>query len=52
MLQAYQAIKMVDSGGLAPTAKSSRVRLSQGQITVLDGPFTEAKEIVGGYAQL
>ena len=27
------------------------MRLSGGQITVVDGPFTEAKEIIGGYAQ-
>jgi hypothetical protein len=29
---------------------STRVRLSQGQVTAIDGPFTEAKEVVGGYA--
>jgi hypothetical protein len=40
------------SGGLAPTAQSNRVRLSNGQIKVIDGPFTEAKEVVGGYAEL
>lgn len=40
------------SGGLAPTAQSTRVRLSNGQIKVIDGPFTEAKEVVGGYAEL
>jgi hypothetical protein len=42
---------MLDTGGLAPSAKSARVRLSGGQINVFDGPFTEAKEIIGGYAQ-
>ena len=42
--------KLVASGGLAPTAMSSRVRLSAGRLAVLDGPFTEAKEVVGGYA--
>ena len=50
-----EAIKngaMVISGGLAPTAISTRVRLSQGQVTPIDGPFTEAKEIVGGFAIL
>jgi hypothetical protein len=41
---------MTDSGGLSPTAKSSRVRLAGGKISVIDGPFTEAKEVVGGYA--
>jgi hypothetical protein len=42
--------KLVVSGGLAPTAMSSRVRLSSGKLAVLDGPFTEMKEVVGGYA--
>jgi len=41
---------MLDSGGLAPTAQGIRVRLSQGQVAVTDGPFTEAKEVIGGYA--
>ncbi len=49
--EAAKANTMVDSGGLAPTAMSQRVRLSRGNLTVLDGPFTEAKEVVGGYAQ-
>jgi hypothetical protein len=43
--------RMLDSGGLAPTAQSTRVRLSKGQINVIDGPFTEAKEVIGGYAK-
>jgi hypothetical protein len=42
---------MLGSGGLAPTALGARVRLSGGKIDVIDGPFTEAKEVVGGYAQ-
>jgi hypothetical protein len=42
---------MLGGGGLGPTAMGARVRLSGGQISVIDGPFTEAKEIIGGYAQ-
>src|SRR5438132_3724356 len=42
---------MLGSGGLGPTALGARVRLSRGQVTVTDGPFTEAKEVVGGYAE-
>jgi hypothetical protein len=42
---------MLGSGGLHPTANGARVQLSGGKITVIDGPFTEAKEIIGGYAQ-
>jgi hypothetical protein len=41
---------MIASGGLAPTASSTRVRVSGGQVAAIDGPFTEAKEIVGGFA--
>ena len=48
--EAVKAGTMVASGGLAPTAMSTRIRLSQGQVTKIDGPFTEAKEVVGGYA--
>jgi hypothetical protein len=42
---------MVGSGGLGPTAQGARVRLSGGKVSVIDGPFAEAKEIIGGYAQ-
>jgi hypothetical protein len=48
--EAVKAGTMVETGGLAPTAMSTRVRLSRGQVTAIDGPFTEAKEVVGGYA--
>jgi hypothetical protein len=49
--QEMAAGRMVGGGGLAPTAQSARVRLSGGKVTVIDGPFTEAKEVIGGYAQ-
>jgi hypothetical protein len=42
---------MLGSGGLKPTATGARVQLAGGKVTVTDGPFTEAKEIIGGYAQ-
>jgi hypothetical protein len=42
---------MLGSGGLWPTAMGARVRLSGGKVTVTDGPFTEAKEVIGGFAQ-
>jgi hypothetical protein len=50
--EAVKAGRMVASGGLAPLGKSRRVRLSRGQVTAIDGPFTEAKEVVGGFAIL
>ena len=40
----------IDGAGLQPTANGHRVILRGGKITVKDGPFTESKEIVGGYA--
>ena len=49
--EAIQAGTMIGNGGLASTAQGARVRLSGGKVTVIDGPFTEAKEVVGGYAQ-
>jgi hypothetical protein len=48
--EATKAGEMIQSGGLGPTAAGSRVRLTGGKITVTDGPFTEAKEVFGGYA--
>jgi len=49
--EAVKAGTMLGGGGLAPTAQSTRVRVSSGQLTVIDGPFTETKEVVGGYAE-
>jgi len=48
--EATKAGEMIESGGLASTATGVRVRLSGGKVTVTDGPFTEAKEVFGGYA--
>jgi hypothetical protein len=48
-----EAIKngtLLGNGGLLPTSAGASVRLSGGRVTVMDGPFTEAKEIIGGYA--
>ena len=43
---------LVRTAGLRPTAEGFRVRLQAGTMSVVDGPFTEAKEVVGGYAVL
>ena len=48
--EAVKSGAMLLTGGLAPTAMSTRVRLSRGEITATDGPFTESKEVVGGFA--
>ena len=47
---AKEGCVMVQSGGLFPTQAGARVRLAGGKITVTDGPFTEAKEVIGGFA--
>jgi len=41
---------LVDTGGLLPSKEGVRVRLAKGKITVTDGPFTETKEVIGGWA--
>src|SRR4051794_5333391 len=38
--------------GCLPTARGARVRLSNGSVSVTDGPFTESKEVIGGFAIL
>jgi hypothetical protein len=43
---------LVDTGGLLPSKDGFRVRLAKGAITVTDGPFTESKEVIGGWAIL
>ena len=39
-----------DTGGLKPTSQAYRIRSSGGKLQVIDGPFAETKEIIGGYA--
>jgi hypothetical protein len=44
---------LIDTGGVAPTGMSLRVQSKEnGKQTVIDGPFTESKEVIGGYAVL
>src|SRR6202453_2552400 len=43
---------LVDAGGLLPSKDGVRVRLADGKITVTDGPFSESKEVIGGWAIL
>ena len=47
---ATKAGVIVATGGIAPTAEGARITLHNGEYTVVDGPFTEAKELVGGWA--
>jgi hypothetical protein len=40
---------MLDGSGLQPSSKGARVRFSGAKRTVIDGPFTETKELIAGY---
>lgn len=42
--------KLVSSEGLMPSAFGARVDVGNGKLEVRDGPFSEAKELIGGYA--
>jgi hypothetical protein len=43
---------LVDTGGLLPSKDGAIIRLANGKLTVIDGPFAESKEIIGGWAIL
>ena len=45
-----KAGRLLDTGGLMPLATGAQVRITDGQLSVVDGPFVEAKEVIGGYA--
>lgn len=45
-----EAGRMLDNGGLMPLAQGAQVRIANGKLSVLDGPFAETKEVIGGYA--
>jgi hypothetical protein len=42
----------VTGGGLLPSAQGHRLSMTGGKVTVIDGPFTETKEVIGGFAIL
>ncbi|POX55458.1 transcriptional regulator [Streptomyces sp. Ru71] len=41
---------LLDTAGLTPSAQGTRVHYEGGQLSLTDGPFTETKEVIGGYA--
>jgi hypothetical protein len=45
-----QAGVLLSTEGCLPSAKGARVRYQNGKFTVTDGPFTEAKELIAGFA--
>ena len=46
-----KAGRLIDHGGLTPLSEGAQVRIKGGRLSVVDGPFVEAKEMIGGYAQ-
>jgi hypothetical protein len=49
---ATRAGVLIATGGLAPSAQGTRVQYDGSQFSVTDGPFTETKELIGGWALL
>ena len=47
-----RAGQLISTAGLRPTSEGVRMRLRRGKLTTTDGPFTETKEVIGGYAIL
>ena len=45
-----EAGRMIADGGLFPPSVGAQVRLKSGKVLVTDGPFAEAKEVIGGFA--
>jgi hypothetical protein len=45
-----RAGRMIDNGGLMPLQQGARVSIADNKLRVTDGPFVEAKEVIGGYA--
>ncbi|HKV70985.1 MAG TPA: YciI family protein [Gemmatimonadales bacterium] len=43
---------LVQTAGLSPSSRGVRIRMSKAKLTLTDGPFAEAKEVIGGYAIL
>ena len=44
--------KLIATAGLAPTSQGFRMRSNHGKLTTTDGPFSETKEVIGGYAMI
>jgi len=52
LAEAFASGSIVDAGGLYPTAQSTEFRVAAGRLLTSDGPYAEAKEVVGGYSIL
>jgi hypothetical protein len=50
VVESFKSGVLKDTAGLKPTAQGFRIRSSGNRLKVTDGPFTETKEVIGGYA--
>lgn len=50
MEEVSKAGVLLATDGLQPSSKGKRLKLTDGKVTVIDGPFTESKELVASYA--
>ncbi len=46
----FKAGRLIETGGLMPLSMGAHVQIVDGKLSVVDGPFVEAKEVVGGFA--
>lgn len=49
LVEGAKSGKMVSFGGLKPTSSGARLRITKEKIVTTDGPFTESKEVIGGF---
>lgn len=52
MGQAFADGSMVMAGGLYPASQSTEIRVDEGAVTTVDGPYAEVKEVIGGFSVL
>ena len=50
IVEMTQAGKLIDTAGLSQSSEAARIRVSSGKMSIIDGPFAETKELIGGYA--
>ena len=50
--ESFKSGVLKDTAGLKPTREGFRIRSNKNRLTVTDGPFTEGKEVIGGYAMV
>lgn len=48
--ESFRNGSLIQTGGLTDTKKGARIRMSRGRLKFVDGPFSESKEVVGGFA--